>query len=52
MNVEIGKNGVIYCNTVRYNWKQVRNLIADGCSGNMSGCWNFNGDSNYTSDVP
>lgn len=52
MKVEIGKNGVIYCNTVKYNWKQARNFIADGCSGNMSGCWNFNGDSNYTSDVP
>lgn len=47
MNVEIGKNGVIYCNTVRYNWKQARNLIADGSYGNMSGCWNFVNGASY-----
>lgn len=50
MKVEIGKNGVIYCNTVKYNWKQTRNLIADGCSGNMSNCWDFINGVSYTND--
>lgn len=37
MNVKYGNNGIIYCNTVRYNYKQARNMIADGSYGNISG---------------
>ena len=37
MPVKFGKNGDLYCNTVRYNYKQARNMIADGCYGNISG---------------
>ena len=37
MSVKFGKNGDLYCNTVRYNYKQARNMIADGCYGNISG---------------
>lgn len=37
MAVKFGTDGTLYCNTVRYNYKQCRNLIADGCYGNISG---------------
>lgn len=37
MSVRFGSDGTIYCNTVRYNYKQARNMIADGCYGNISG---------------
>lgn len=37
MSVKFGTDGTIYCNTVRYNYKQARNMIADGCYGNISG---------------
>lgn len=37
MSVKFGKDGTIYCNTVRYNYKEARNMIADGCYGNISG---------------
>lgn len=52
MSLKFTKNGVLHCNTVRYNYKQARNMIADGCSGNISNCWSFNGDSQYTDVVP
>lgn len=41
MAIKIGTDGTLYCNTVRYNYKQARNLIADGSYGNISGCWSF-----------
>ena len=37
MAIKFGTDGTIYCNTVRYNYKQARNIIADGCYGNISG---------------
>lgn len=37
MAVKFGKDGTLYCNTVRYNYKQARNMIADNCYGNISG---------------
>ena len=37
MAIKFGTDGTIYCNTVRYNYKQARNMIADGCYGNRSG---------------
>ena len=37
MAIKFGTDGTIYCNTVRYNYKQARNMIADGCYGNVSG---------------
>lgn len=37
MSVRFGSDGTIYCNTVRYNYKQARNMIADGSYGNISG---------------
>lgn len=37
MAVKFGKDGTLYCNTVRYNYKQARNMIADGTYGNISG---------------
>lgn len=42
MSLKIGNNGVLRCNTVRYNWKQARNMIADGSGGNISTSWTFN----------
>ena len=37
MAIKFGTDGTIYCNTVRYNYKQARNIIADGSYGNISG---------------
>lgn len=37
MAIEFEKGGIIRCNTIKYNYKQVRNLIADNCYGNISG---------------
>ena len=37
MAIKFGTDGTIYCNTVRYNYKQARNMIADSCYGNISG---------------
>lgn len=34
-----GENGELYCNTVYYNYKQARNIIADGSYGNISETW-------------
>lgn len=36
MSITFGHDGTLYCNTVKYNWKQARNLIADGCYANIS----------------
>lgn len=36
MSVRFGSDGTVYCNTVKYNYKQCRNMIADGCYGNIS----------------
>lgn len=37
MGVKFGSDGTLYCNTVKYNYKQARNLIADNSYGNISG---------------
>lgn len=50
MAIKIGKNGELYCNTVKYNWKQCRNMIADGCCGNMSGAWTFANGVSYVNE--
>ena len=39
MSITFGHDGTLYCNTVKYNWKQARNLIADGCYANVSGAF-------------
>lgn len=31
MAVKFGNDGTLYCNTVKYKYKQCRNLLADGC---------------------
>lgn len=31
MAIKIGKDGTLYCHSIKYNWKQARNMIADGC---------------------
>ena len=41
MSITFGHDGTLYCNTVKYNWKQARNLIADGCYANTSGAFNL-----------
>lgn len=51
MAIKIGNDGTLFCNTVRYNYKQARNLIADGSGGNMSGIWTFGGGSKYESEI-
>lgn len=48
MAIKIGADGTLYCNTVKYNYKQARNMIADGCYGNISGSDVWNG---LTSDI-
>lgn len=37
MSVKFGKDGTLYCNTVKYNYKQTRNLVAD--NGYKYGYW-------------
>lgn len=44
-----GKNGELYCNTVHYNYKQARNMIADGSYGNISETWFTN--KNFTNVI-
>jgi hypothetical protein len=39
MSVRFGSNGTLYCNTVKYNYKQTRNLVAD--NGYTYNHWNF-----------
>lgn len=51
MAIKIGTDGTLYCNTVKYNYKQARNMIADGSYGNISGCWSFGGNSIYTDSI-
>lgn len=43
MSITFGHDGTLYCNTVKYNWKQARNLIADGCYANISGVFSLMG---------
>ena len=43
MSITFGHDGTLYCNTVKYNWKQARNLIADGCYANTSGIFSLTG---------
>jgi hypothetical protein len=53
MAVKFGKDGTLYCNTVRYNYKQARNMIADNSYGNISGTdvWSMYNVSASTSPV-
>ena len=50
MSITFGHDGTLYCNTVKYNWKQARNLIADGCYANVSGIFSFMNGANTVSD--
>ena len=50
MAIVFGKDGTIQCNTVKYNWKQARNLIADGCYANVSGVFSFINGADTVSD--
>lgn len=47
MALKFGKDGTLYCDTVKYNYKQARNIVADGTYGNISGAWSL---SNITID--
>lgn len=37
MAVKFGSDGTLYCNTVKYNYKQLRNLVADGTNAILGG---------------
>ena len=50
MSITFGHDGTLYCNTVKYNWKQARNLIADGCYANTSGAFKFVGAASIATD--
>ena len=50
MSITFGHDGTLYCNTVKYNWKQARNLIADGCYANASGAFKFVGAASIVTD--
>ena len=50
MSITFGHDGTLYCNTVKYNWKQARNLIADGCYANASGAFKFVGSATIATD--
>ncbi len=43
MSVRFGKDGTLYCNTVKYNYKQARNMLADGNIGSAfsGGVWSL-----------
>ena len=43
MSIVFGKDGTLQCNTIKYNWKQARNLIADGCYANRSKAFSLSG---------
>ena len=47
MAVKFGKDGTLYCNTVKYNYKQARNLIANSSFGNK-GAWGGSGGAAIT----
>lgn len=38
MSVKFSNPGTIICNSVKYNYKQVRNMIADSTGDQLSGC--------------
>lgn len=42
MAVKFGKDGTLYCNSVKYKYKQTRNIVPDGSYGQMSGVWSMN----------
>lgn len=44
MSVKFSNPGTIICNSVKYNYKQVRNMIADSTGDQLSGCWTLNGN--------
>lgn len=50
MSITFGRDGTLYCATVKYNWKQARNLIADGCYANTSGIFRFANGANTVND--
>lgn len=41
MAIKFGTDGTLYCNSIKYNYKQARNIVADGCYGNISSTWSF-----------
>ncbi len=49
MAIKFGTDGTLYCNTIRYNYKQARNIVADGCYGNISNTWSFSNASAVSS---
>lgn len=50
MAVKFGKDGTLYCNSIRCHFKNARNMIADGTYGNItSNVWTFNGAEAVTS---
>lgn len=50
MSIKFGKNGDLYCNTVRYNYKQARNLIADNCGDQISNIYTLSNASLVTNE--
>ena len=51
MAIKFGTDGTLYANSVKYNWKQARNLIADGNFSSFSGVWTLGSGVNF-SNVP
>lgn len=49
MAVKFGKDGTIYCNTVKYNYKQTRNLVAD--NGYCYNHWSLSSCSTVVEDI-
>lgn len=41
MAVQFGKDGTLYCNSVKYRYKQTRNIVPDGSYGQISGIWSL-----------
>lgn len=50
MSITFGHDGTLYCATVKYNWKQARNLIADGCLANNSGAFSPTGSASIATN--
>lgn len=46
MSVRFGSDGTLYCNTVKYNYLQTRNLVAD--NGYTLGAWDYGATSVVT----
>ena len=44
MAIKFKKDGTIVCNSIKYNWKQARNMVADSNGDQVSGVWVTSGD--------